>query len=82
MEALNKLAYYANYVATTKGFRHHSALIALRNYIRVTPEDELLRDIKETHRLVQLRALWEAGINATLQAAATARAEEIAARGT
>lgn len=82
MEALNRLAYYANYVATTTGFRHQSALTALRNYIKITPERELLMGIKETHRSEQLRAMWEAGLNSTLQQAVLAREEELQARRT
>lgn len=80
MEALNRLAYYANRVNMTAGLLHQSALWNLRNYIRDTPEESLLADIKETHRSEQLRAMWEAGLNSTLQQAVLAREEELAAR--
>lgn len=78
--ALNRLAYYANKVATTKGLVHQIMLLNLRTYLNTTPEAELLRDIKETLRAEQLKALWEAGLNATLQQAVLARLEELEAR--
>ena len=78
--AMNRLAYYANRVYETAGLQHQTALWALRSYIKATPEKELLDDIKETHRSEQLRAMWEAGLNATLQQAVLAREEELRAR--
>lgn len=78
--SLNRLAYYANQVATTKGMRHKTMLIALRNYIKMMPEEDLLRDIKETHRQEQLRAMWEAGLNLTLQDAVLVRLDELLER--
>ena len=78
--ALNRLAYYANRVVTTGGLEHQIMLLALRGYIKETPEEELLKSIKETYRSEQLRAMWEAGLNATLQQAVLAREEELSAR--
>lgn len=82
MMALNRLAYYANRVVTSAGLIHQSALWNLRNYIKTTPEESLLKDIKETNRSEQLRAMWEAGLNATLQQAVLAREEELRERRT
>jgi len=78
--SLNRLAYYANRVVITQGLQHQSALLNLRNYIKMTPEKDLLRDVKETHRSEQLRAMWEAGLNAALQQAVLAREEELVER--
>lgn len=78
--ALNQLAYYAQRVVETQGLQHKMVLSNLRDYIKQTPEESLLAGIKETYRLEQLRAMWEAGLNNTLQQAVLARLEELEAR--
>lgn len=78
--ALNQLAYYAQRVAETHGLPHVMMLNNLRDYIKQTPDEELVKEIKETHKHEQLRAMWEAGLNSTLQQAVLARLEELEAR--
>lgn len=80
--AVNQLAYYAQRVAETGGLVHIMMLTNLRDYIKQTPEEKLLGEIKETYRHAQLRAMWEAGLNSTLQQAVLARLEELEARRT
>lgn len=39
----------------------------LRNYIRKTPEEKLIGEIKDIIEARLLRALWEAGLSSALQ---------------
>ena len=78
--ALNMFAYYAQQVYEKKGLQHTMMLFNLREYIKQTPDEELIKQIKETYRPEQLKAMWEAGLNLTLQQAVLARLEELEAR--
>lgn len=61
----------------TKGILHKATIETLRNYIRQTPEEELLRVIFSMNKPIHLRALWEAGVSQTLQLAIIKRLEEL-----
>jgi len=64
-------------VTESKGILHKAAIETLRNYIKATPEDELLRVISSMNKPQHLRAIWEAGVSQTLQLAMIKRLEEI-----
>lgn len=78
--SLNMLAYYAQRVAETKGIAHQTMLLNLRNYINQTPEVQLLKEIEEIYIYAQLRAMWEAGLNSTLQKAVLKQVQVLQAR--
>ena len=59
------------------GLDHERKLQRLRNYIKQTPENELTFAIMRINRIEQLKALWEAGLNKTLQQAVLARFEQL-----
>jgi len=74
------LEFYAKRVVETRGLVHVANLRALRQYIKRTSLDMLMTEIHKITSLNILRALWEAGLPAELQAAVIARTEEIAPR--
>ena len=80
---MSMLGYWAKKVSETKGLEHVSHLSILRYYINNLPEEELRKAIADMHNLSHLRALWEAGLNSTLQDSVIRRMEELThARGT
>jgi len=78
--SVNQLSYYAQRVAETRGMVHQTMLLALRNYIKTTPESLLIADINEIYKFNELKALWEAGLSYTLQDTALKRYDELKAR--
>jgi len=74
---MSQLGYYAGRVAGTKGLEHQAVLANLRNYIRTTPERELISEIMMIDSFEKLRALWEAGLPSSLQDAALRRYTEL-----
>jgi len=79
---MSMLVDYARRVAETKGIQHKTYLSMLRSYIKATPEKYLIPVIKQISNPNVLRALWEAGLNSTLQEAVAERLSELAeARG-
>ena len=78
--ATNMLSYYAQQVIDNKGLTHQTMLRNLRNYINDTPEKQLLTEIEEIYISAQLRTMWEAGLNTTLQDATLKRFGELQAR--
>jgi len=64
-------------VIETKGILHKATIETLRNYLKVTPEEELLKAIFDFWRPDLMRALWEAGLSQTLQLAVIKRLEEL-----
>jgi len=64
-------------VVKQKGILHKASIETLRNYIRQTPEEELLRVIFSMNKPQHLRAIWESGVSRTLQLAMIKRLEEI-----
>jgi len=77
---VSQLGYYARRVAESVGMEHQIVLRNLRAYIKQTPERELLEAIQVISSPSELRALWEAGLNAALQEAVLKRYDEIVAR--
>jgi len=71
---------YIREVQKEKGLRRQVMLWALRHYIKRLPEEELVKQIKQIVDITQLKILWEAGLTAPAQKAATARAWELAHR--
>jgi len=78
---MSELEFYARQVVETRAFLHQLHLRRLRAYIKAAPLGRLLQEIREITDLNILRALWEAGLPADLQAAVLRRAEEIWERG-
>uniref|UniRef100_A0A6H2A3G2 Uncharacterized protein n=1 Tax=viral metagenome TaxID=1070528 RepID=A0A6H2A3G2_9ZZZZ len=54
-------------VAESYGLVHQLNLRALRSYIKVTQEEDLINQINEIKEVVLLRTLWEAGLRQGLQ---------------
>ena len=79
MSILNDLTRRA---AETTGLGHKMIIQGLRDYIKTRTTREMLGDIRYIYRQDQLRALWEAGVNAEIQKAILARLEELAQRRT
>ncbi len=68
---------YAIRVVETRGLLHQVTLRALRLYIKTHTDEELIKEIKDMETAPQLRALWEAGLNARLQEAVLGRLEKM-----
>ena len=64
----------------TRGLLHQRNLEILRNYIKTTPEDDLIYAINRINRIEQLKTMWEAGLKIRIQQAVLRRVEEIKAR--
>ena len=69
-------------VAESVGLEHKMHIQTLRNYLKTTPEREILGAIRNISRQDMLRALWEAGLNTTLQQAVMRRLDELRQRRT
>ena len=63
------LEFYAKRCLETRGLVHQANLYALRDYIKRTPKDRLISEIKRIKNVEILRILWEAGLDADLQKA-------------
>jgi len=59
-------------------FQKH--LTTLRNYVKMTPENEVIFYIMRINKIDQLRLLWAVGLPKPLQEAVSARADQL--RGT
>ena len=64
-------------VVESRGLHHQLVLKALRDYIKTTPEETLLKEIKDITWPKALRALWEAGLNSRLQSAVLEQLDKI-----
>jgi len=65
-------------VLEAKGLLHQIRLRELRDYLRRTPEKDLIREIRDIIEVPQLKALWEAGLSAPLQQAVLEQLERVA----
>ena len=72
-----KLERLARGVADSYGMLHQLNLRALRDYIKTTPEEELVNQVVEIKEVVLLRTLWEAGLSSGLQGAVLEKLKEI-----
>jgi len=72
-----KLGEYAESVYYAVGLTHMRQLNALRQYLKVTPESQLIKEIKAIRNPDYLRSLWEAGLRQPLQEAVMAKLEEL-----
>ena len=69
-------------VAESVGLEHKMHIQTLRNYLKITPEREILGAIRNISRQDMLRALWEAGLNPEQQKAVLRRLDELRTRRT
>lgn len=67
----------AKSVSESFGLLHQSNLRVLRNYIKVTPEEELVKEMVEIKEVALLRTLWEAGLSSGLQDVVLEKLEEL-----
>lgn len=67
----------ARSVSETYGMLHQMNLRALRNYIKTTPEEELIKQVANVREAILLRSLWEAGLSSGLQEAVLERLEKL-----
>jgi len=74
------LGFYVKRVEESKGLLHQTTLLNLRNYLKAQPRDRLLESISLIDRPKSLRILWEAGLDAEMQAAVSRRLEELVTR--
>lgn len=72
-----RLERLAKSVSESYGLLHQSNLRVLRDYIKTTLEDELVKQVEELKEAVLLRTLWEAGLSSGLQDAVLKRLEKI-----
>ena len=68
---------YTESVAESRGLHHQLVLKALRDYLKMTPQETIIKEIKDITWAKALRALWEAGLNSPLQAAVLEQLEKI-----
>ena len=68
---------YTESVVESRGLIHQTTLRALRLYVKTTPEQTLLREIKDITWPKALRALWEAGLSQPLQDAVLNQLEKL-----
>ena len=64
-------------VVESRGLHHQLVLRALRDYIKRTPQEILIKEIKDITWAKALRACWEAGLSAPLQEAVLEQLEKI-----
>ena len=76
------LGYYTNQVNETKGLERQANLANLRNYIKTTPERQLIENIDMMGKPIFLRILWEAGLHKDLQTAVLRKQTELTERRT
>ena len=77
---MSALELYAKEAMKTKGIFHMNAIRALRDYIRHTSDEELLKAIDKINDTEILRTMIEAGLHEPILTAVTKRAEEIPKR--
>lgn len=77
---MSLLERYARTVRDSQGLQHQSALEGLRNYIKTTPDKELIDTIETITEEPLLRTLWEAGLKEPVRSAVLARSEELQRR--
>jgi len=68
---------YAESVYYSHGLTHMMQLNALRQYLKTTQVDQLIKEIKTIRNPDYLRSLWEAGLSLPLQEAVMARLGEL-----
>ena len=68
---------YAESVHYSIGFVHIMHLNTLRRYLKTTPTDQLIGEIKAIKNPDHLRSLWEAGLKQPLQDVVLAKLEEL-----
>ena len=67
-------------VIETYGLVHVANLAAVRQYLKVTPEETVIKEIKSLETVPQLRALWEAGLRQPYMDLAISRIKEFEGR--
>jgi len=77
---MSSLEEYARKAWTTYGLEHQSWIRRLRNYIKMTPEEQLIEEINRITDINLFRMLWEAGLSRPLQEAALRRYDELRLR--
>ena len=77
---MSMLEAYARRVLETKGLEHQIALSILRDYMKVTPIEELIAQIDTIYDTDVLKALWEAGLRKPLMDAVIRRIEILQGR--
>ena len=79
---MSALELIARRAARTRGIRHLTAIQALRDYIRESSDEELIKAINRITDMTVLRTLIEAGLRRPLLDAVIARTEELIRRRT
>lgn len=74
---MTKLERLIKTVSESPGLLHQANLRALRLYLKTTPENQVLTEIKQISNVAYLRTLWEAGLTATQQLAVINKLEEL-----
>ena len=77
---MSMLEAYARRVLESKGLEHQIALSILRDYMKVTPIEELIAQIDTIYDTDVLKALWEAGLRKPLMDAVIRRIEILQGR--
>ena len=72
-----RLERLAREVTESYGLLHQAYLRALRNYIKTTSEEELVKQVIEIKEVALLRTLWEAGLSSRLQEVVLERLEKL-----
>lgn len=74
---MSYLEKYTWEVYDSSGLDHQSKLARLRAYLKDTPENQIIFALNRLNRIEQLKALWEAGLNDTLQEAVLGRFKQL-----
>jgi len=64
---MSALETYLKGCSETRGLEHINAIRALRTYIHLTPEDDIVLAINRITDIMLLKHIIEAGVNARLQ---------------
>lgn len=65
-----------------KGLTHKIMLDALRNYLKTTPPNDIIFQLRRITRIDELKTLWEAGLREPVRSAVLSRLEELKGRRT
>jgi len=79
---MSALEMYLRETAAGRGMMHKVRLQALRQYMRMSKEEELITAINKVTNPALLRIMVEAGLNKTLMKAVLDRTEELVRRQT
>jgi len=74
---MSALEIYLQKAAETKGTWHKVAIQILRDYMNITPENELIIAIGQIKKQEYIRLLWEAGLTTRLQQVAINQSKRI-----